>query len=214
VPWRNAFTIYFTNAEDLMPRIAALMPLNLATILTLARIMLIPVLVVLFYAPWSWSHIAASMVFLAAALTDWLDGWVARRYNQESGFGAFLDPVADKLMVAVTLILLVQADPKPWIAIMAAVIIGREISISALREWMAELGQRKRLRVGGLGKIKTIVQMTALTMLLWRDSLFTIPIYDLGLVLLVIAAVLTLWSMGQYLHAAWQTLSESAVEGK
>jgi CDP-diacylglycerol--glycerol-3-phosphate 3-phosphatidyltransferase len=192
-----------------MPRIAPLLPLNFATILTLARIVLIPVLVVLFFMPWSWAEQAASMVFMAAALTDWLDGWVARRYNQESGFGAFLDPVADKLMVAVTLVLLVQADPKWWIAVMAAIIIGREISISALREWMAELGQRTRIRVGSLGKIKTIVQMTALTMLLWRDPLFSIPIYELGLILLVAAAVLTLWSMGQYLRAAWQTLSEN-----
>ena len=193
-----------------MSRITAIMPLNLATILTLARIVLIPVLVVLFYVPWSWAHKAAAMVFLAAALTDWLDGWIARRYDQESSFGAFLDPVADKLMVAVTLVLLVQADPKWWMAVVAAVIIGREISISALREWMAELGQRTRIRVGGLGKLKTIMQMTAMTMLLWRDPLFTLPIYELGLVLLVIAAVLTLWSMGQYLRAAWQTIAESA----
>ncbi len=195
-----------------MSRIAAIMPLNLATILTLARIVLIPVLVVLFYLPWSWAHEAAAMVFLAAALTDWLDGWIARRYNQESSFGAFLDPVADKLMVAVTLVLLVQANPKWWLAVVAAVIIGREISISALREWMAELGQRTRIRVGGLGKLKTIMQMTAMTMLLWRDPLFTIPIYELGLVLLVIAAVLTLWSMGQYLRAAAQTIAESAAD--
>jgi len=185
------------------------MPLNLATMLTLARIVLIPVLVVLFYLPWTWAHKAAAMVFLAAALTDWLDGWIARRYNQESSFGAFLDPVADKLMVAVTLVLLVQANPHPWLAVVAAVIIGREISISALREWMAELGQRTRIRVGGLGKLKTIMQMTAMTMLLWRDPLFRLPIYEIGLVLLVVAAVLTLWSMGQYLRAAWQTIAES-----
>ncbi len=192
-----------------MSRNIAILPLNLATMLTLARIVLIPVLVVLFYLPWSWAHEAAAMVFLAAALTDWLDGWIARRYNQESSFGAFLDPVADKLMVAVTLVLLVQANPTWWLAVVAAVIIGREISISALREWMAELGQRTRIRVGGLGKLKTIMQMTAMTMLLWRDPLFTLPIYEIGLVLLVVAAVLTLWSMGQYLRAAWQTIAES-----
>lgn len=197
-----------------MSRIAQIMPLNLATILTLARIVLIPVLVVMFYMPWSWAHECAAMVFLAAALTDWLDGWIARRFNQESSFGAFLDPVADKLMVAVTLVLLVQANPTWWMAVLAAVIIGREISISALREWMAELGQRTRIRVGSLGKLKTIMQMTALTMLLWRDPLFTIPIYQLGLVLLVVAAVLTLWSMGQYLRAAWQTIAESGADPK
>lgn len=184
-------------------------PLNLATALTIARIVLIPVLVLLFYAPWKWTHQAAAMVFLAAALTDWLDGWVARRFDQASNFGAFLDPVADKLMVAVTLVLVVQKDPQPWLAIVSAVIIGREISISALREWMAELGQRATVRVGGVGKIKTIVQMTALTMLLWRDPLWTLPIYSIGLVLLLLAAVLTLWSMGQYLRAAWVVLNRA-----
>lgn len=185
-------------------------PLNLATALTIARIVLIPVLVLLFYAPWKWTHQAAAMVFLAAALTDWLDGWVARRFDQASNFGAFLDPVADKLMVAVTLVLVVQKDPQPWLAVVSAVIIGREISISALREWMAELGQRATVRVGGVGKIKTIVQMTALTMLLWRDPLWTLPIYSIGLVLLLLAAVLTLWSMGQYLRAAWVVLNRAA----
>lgn len=183
------------------------MPLNLATMLTLARIVLIPVLVVLFYAPWSWTHKAAAMVFLAAALTDWLDGWVARRFDQASSFGAFLDPVADKLMVAVALVLVVQADPHPWLAVACAVIIGREISISALREWMAELGQRALVRVGGIGKIKTIVQMTALTMLLWRDPLWGLPIYNIGLALLAAAAVLTLWSAGHYLRAAWRVVN-------
>lgn len=182
------------------------MPLNLATFLTLGRIVLIPVLVALFYAPWEWTHRAAAMVFLAAALTDWLDGWVARRFDQESSFGAFLDPVADKLMVAVALVLVLQRDPHPWLAVACAVIIGREISISALREWMAELGQRALVRVGGLGKIKTIVQMAALTMLLWRDHLWSLPIYSVGLVLLAVAAVLTLWSAGQYLRAAWRVV--------
>jgi CDP-diacylglycerol---glycerol-3-phosphate 3-phosphatidyltransferase len=185
------------------------MPLNLATVLTLARILLIPVLVALFYAPWEWTHRAASMVFLAAALTDWLDGWVARRFNQASSFGAFLDPVADKLMVAVALVLVLQRDPHPWLAIACAVIIGREISISALREWMAELGQRALVRVGNSGKIKTIVQMVALTMLLWRDNLWRLPIYPIGVVLLGIAAILTLWSAGQYLSAAWRAVHAS-----
>jgi CDP-diacylglycerol---glycerol-3-phosphate 3-phosphatidyltransferase len=188
------------------------MPLNLATFLTLGRIVLIPVLVVLFYAPWEWTHRAAAMVFLAAALTDWLDGWVARRFDQASSFGAFLDPVADKLMVAVALVLVLQRDPHPWLAIACAVIIGREISISALREWMAEIGQRAMVRVGGMGKVKTIVQMTALTMLLWRDPIWKLPIYTIGLVALAIAAVLTLWSAGQYLRAAWRVLQGAQSE--
>jgi CDP-diacylglycerol--glycerol-3-phosphate 3-phosphatidyltransferase len=186
------------------------MPFNLATMLTLGRIVLIPVLVALFYAQdlfnAPWGHKAAAMVFLVAALTDWLDGWVARRFDQASSFGAFLDPVADKLMVAVALVLVVQADPHPWLAVACAVIIGREISISALREWMAELGKRALVGVGGIGKIKTIVQMTALTMLLWRDPLWGLPIYATGLLLLAVAAVLTLWSAGQYLRAAWRVL--------
>ncbi len=181
--------------------------INVATVLTMMRIAMIPVLVGLFFLPWNWTHQAAAMIFLAAALTDWLDGWVARRFNQESKFGAFLDPVADKLMVAVALVLIVQKNPQPWLAIVAAIIIGREISISALREWMAELGERAQVKVGSIGKIKTIVQMTALTMLLWQDNLFGLPIYLLGLILLVAAAVLTLWSMGQYLKAAWHVLS-------
>lgn len=188
------------------------MPLNLATILTLGRIVLIPVLVLLFYAPWEWTHRAAAMVFLAAALTDWLDGWVARRFDQASSFGAFLDPVADKLMVTVALVLVLQRDPHPWLAVASAVIIGREISISALREWMAEIGQRALVRVGGLGKIKTIVQMVALTMLLWRDALWHLPIYSLGLILLAASAVLTLWSAGQYLSAAWRVLQGNIQE--
>lgn len=187
--------------------IRSLVQINFATVLTMMRIAMIPVLVVLFFLPWNWTHQAAAMVFLAAALTDWLDGWVARRFDQESKFGAFLDPVADKLMVAVALVLIVQKNPQPWLAIVAAIIIGREISISALREWMAELGERAQVKVGSIGKIKTIVQMTALTMLLWQDKLFGLPIYLLGLILLVVAAVLTLWSMGQYLKAAWHVLS-------
>lgn len=183
------------------------MPMNLATVLTLGRIVMIPVLVLLFYAPWTWTHKAASMVFMVAALTDWLDGWVARRFDQASSFGAFLDPVADKLMVAVALVLVLQRDPHSWLAIVCAVIIGREISISALREWMAELGKRAMVRVGSLGKVKTIVQMVALTMLLWRDNLWGIPIYAIGLVLLVAAAVLTLWSAAEYLRAAWRIVN-------
>lgn len=180
---------------------------NLATALTVLRILLIPVLVICFYAPIPWAHQVSAMIFLLAALTDWLDGWVARRFAQMSPFGAFLDPVADKLMVGVTLVLIVQADPSPWLAVLAAIIIGREISISALREWMAELGKRAHIAVAALGKLKTIVQMTALTMLLWQEPLFGLPIYSIGLGLLVVAAVLTLWSMAEYLRAAMRALA-------
>lgn len=183
--------------------------LNLPTLLTLLRIALIPVLVLMCYVPWTHGRTAAAWVFLAAALTDWLDGWIARRWNQTSAFGAFLDPVADKLMVATALIVLVQQDPTLWLALLAAVIIGREISISALREWMAEVGQRGIVKVGPLGKYKTIAQMTALTLMLYRDPLFGLPMYWLGEILLAAAAVLTVWSMVQYLNAAFSDESAS-----
>lgn len=179
------------------------MTLNLATWLTLLRIALIPVVVAVFYWKWSGANVLVTGLFLLAAFTDWLDGWIARRYQQSSPFGAFLDPVADKLMVAVVLILVVQADPKPWLAITAAVIIGREISISALREWMAELGQRATVKVAIIGKLKTVAQMAALAMLLYREPLLGLPIYAIGEVALVISAVLTLWSGAQYLVAGW-----------
>lgn len=177
--------------------------LNLPTALTLLRIAMIPVLVLLCYLPWQHGRTLAAWIFLAAALTDWLDGWLARRRNQTSAFGAFLDPVADKLMVSTALIVLLQQDPSIWLALLAVVIIGREISISALREWMAEVGQRGSVKVGVLGKFKTIAQMTALTLMLYRDPLFGIPTYWLGEVLLAVAAVLTVWSMVQYLQAAF-----------
>ncbi len=176
---------------------------NIPTILTLARIVLIPVFVVFFYLPVEWAHIAATAIFVIAAITDWADGYLARKWNQTSPFGAFLDPVADKLMVAVALVLLVSSDPSPWLAIPAAIIIGREITISALREWMAELGERGTVAVSNLGKYKTIAQMIALPVLIFNQPLFGIPIAGLGMVMLYIAATLTLWSMVVYLRAAW-----------
>ena len=190
------------------------MKLTVPTMLTLLRIVLIPVLVLVFYLPWKWTNFAAAFVFVLASVTDWLDGWIARAYNQSSAFGAFLDPVADKLMVAVALLLFVQKHPTPWMALWAAVIIGREIAVSALREWMAELGQRAKVKVAAIGKIKTIVQMVALTILLYfvPDKLGdkpTIP-FVIGDWMLAVAALLTLWSGLAYLHAAWPTLREDA----
>ena len=138
------------------------MKLTVPTMLTLARIVMIPVLVLIFYLPYKWSNFASAAVFALAAFTDWLDGWVARRYNLHSAFGAFLDPVADKLMVAVALFLIVQGHPTPWMALWAGVIVGREIAVSALREWMAEIGQRATVKVAVIGKIKTMAQMFAL----------------------------------------------------
>lgn len=183
------------------------MKLNTATLLTLLRIALIPVLVLLFYLPPGWSNWLTAITFSLAAITDWADGYVARKLNQQSTFGAFLDPVADKLMIAVTLVLLTQHHPTALFAIPAAIIIGREITISALREWMAVLGERGAVDVKFIGKIKTTFQMTALILLLLRDPVLGIPVFELGHVCLWIAAVLTLWSMISYLRAAWPLLT-------
>ena len=185
------------------------MPFNLAIGLTLFRIAAIPLVVLVFYLPFLWAKPAAAVIFSLAAITDWLDGWVARRYSQMSAFGAFLDPVADKLMVVVALVLIVQSDPRIILALVAAIMIGREITISALREWMSEMGARKHVAVSGFGKIKTILQMAGLALMLYTQPLFgQIPVYEIGQILVIIAAGLTLWSMFDYLRAAWPTLSK------
>lgn len=179
---------------------------NIPNLLTLLRIFLIPVFLLLFYMQMPWSREAATAVFVLAAVTDWLDGYLARRMQLVSALGAFLDPVADKLMVATALVLLVQSDPKILMAVAAVVIIGREIAISALREWMAEIGNRTKVAVSEIGKFKTAAQMVAISLLIYRDDLWGVPIYTVGLVLLYIAVVLTLWSMTLYLRAAWPSL--------
>ena len=180
---------------------------SIPNIITLLRIALIPVFVGIFYLPWGWSSLACAAVFGLAAGTDWLDGYLARRLEQTSPLGAFLDPVADKLMVAAALILLVEADPTPALAIPVVIIIGREITVSALREWMAELGERATVAVSAIGKVKTVTQMIAITLLIYRDDLWVVPTYTTGYVLLYVAAVLTLWSMVVYLRAAWPSLN-------
>ena len=181
--------------------------LNLPNIITLLRIALIPVFVLFFYLPATWSYLATAFVFAAAAFTDWLDGYLARRLNQTSSFGAFLDPVADKLMVATALVLLVDQNPTTYpgvlLALPAAVIIGREIVISALREWMAEIGERAKVAVSVIGKIKTVAQMVALLLLLYQQPIGPIPTIEVGFILLYLSAVLTLWSMIIYLKSAW-----------
>jgi CDP-diacylglycerol--glycerol-3-phosphate 3-phosphatidyltransferase len=182
--------------------------LTIPTLLTLFRILLIPVLVLVFYLPYKWTNFAASAVFVVGALTDWLDGWIARRYGMYSAFGAFLDPVADKLAVAVALVLIVQHHHTLFMALIAAVIIGREITISALREWMAEIGQKARVKVAVVGTLKTIVQMVALSMLLFREDLFGLPIFMIGEGLLAIAAALTLWTGYAYMRAAWPAMRD------
>jgi CDP-diacylglycerol--glycerol-3-phosphate 3-phosphatidyltransferase len=175
-------------------------------ILTLMRIFLIPVFVVVFYLPVEWARVAAALIFAVAGLTDWLDGHLARRMDQSSPLGAFLDPVADKLMVVVALVLLVQAEPAVSLAIPSAIIIGREITVSALREWMAELGARARVAVSLMGKFKTTAQMVAIFLLIFRMDLVGLPLWDIGYVLIYVAAILTLWSMAIYLRAAWPSL--------
>lgn len=186
---------------------------TIPTLLTLLRIASIPVLVVVFFLPYAWTHLAAALIFTLGALTDWLDGWVARRFGMYSAFGAFLDPVADKLAVAVALVLIVQRHPTMLMAVLAAIIIGREITISALREWMAEIGQKARVRVAAVGKIKTIVQMVALVLLLYYQPIAGWPTLLIGESLLAVAAGLTLWSGYAYLRAAWPAMAASDHEG-
>jgi len=182
------------------------MTYTLPNLLTLFRIVLVPVFLLLFFAPVSWAREGCAAIFAVAAVTDWLDGYLARRMGLVSPIGAFLDPVADKLMVAAALILLVQADPTPWLAVPAVVIVGREITVSALREWMAELGARAQVAVSTVGKFKTAAQMVAVTLLLYRDDLLGVPVYSIGYGLLYLSVILTLWSMTVYIQAAWPSL--------
>jgi len=184
---------------------------NLPNVLTIARIVAVPLVIALFYWQHPWSNPLAAVVFIAAALTDTLDGYLARRLNITTPLGEFLDPVADKLMVATALVLLVGHDARAFLVITAIVIIGREITVSALREWMAQLGARGKVAVSGMGKLKTILQMTGLSMMMFRNDLLGFPVYEIGVVLLVVAAGLTLWSMGSYMQAAWPELRRDRV---
>lgn len=186
------------------------MSYNIPNLLTLIRIGLIPVFVVVFYLPFGWAHAATASIFALAGVTDWLDGYLARQLGQTSAFGAFLDPVADKLMVAVALVLLVGEHPGFWMAIPAAVIIGREIAISALREWMAEVGKRAQVAVSYVGKVKTTAQFAAVILLLYTAPIAGLPTFTIGMVLLYVAALLTLWSALNYLRAAWPSLTDAA----
>jgi len=182
--------------------------LTLPTIITLFRILMIPVMVLCFYWKHPWSNILTTAVFVAGALTDWLDGWIARRYEMYSAFGAFLDPVADKLAVTVALFLVVEYHDTWPITLLAAIIVSREITISALREWMAQIGAHGLVKVAILGKIKTIVQMVAISCLLFREDLFGLPVFYIGYALLGIAAALTLWSGADYMAAAWPRMKK------
>ena len=184
------------------------MTITIPTWLTLFRILTIPVMVMTFYWSHPYSQYITTALFVFGALTDWLDGWIARKYNMGSEFGAFLDPVADKLAVTIILFLIVQRHHTVYMALLAAIIVGREVTISALREWMAQMGAHGLVKVAGLGKIKTIFQMVALSFLLLQEDLFGIPIFLIGQVLLTIAAALTLWSGIDYLKAAWPSMQK------
>ncbi|ACT06376.1 MULTISPECIES: CDP-diacylglycerol--glycerol-3-phosphate 3-phosphatidyltransferase [Dickeya] len=181
------------------------MRFNIPTWLTLFRVVLIPFFVLAFYLPFSWAPMVCAGIFVFAAVTDWFDGFLARRWKQTTRFGAFLDPVADKVMVAVALVLVSEHYHSWWITLPAATMIAREIIISALREWMAELGKRSSVAVSWIGKIKTTAQMVSLVGLLWRPERM---VEAAGVAALYVAAVLTFWSMFQYLSAAWRDLLE------
>lgn len=181
------------------------MQLNIPTWLTLFRVVLIPFFVLAFYLPFYWGPMACAIIFVIAAITDWFDGFLARRWKQSTRFGAFLDPVADKVMVAIALVLVAEYFHAWWITLPAATMIAREIIISALREWMAEIGKRSSVAVSWIGKVKTTAQMLALVALLWHPSQL---VSGIGVAALYVAAVLTFWSMFQYLSAARGDLLE------
>lgn len=176
--------------------------MNIPNALTLLRVLLIPALVLVFYWPFKWHFLVATLIFILAAITDWLDGYLARKWDQSTPFGAFLDPVADKLMVAVALVLLVELHASPWFAVPACIIISREILVSALREWMADLGKRTSVAVSYVGKVKTGFQMTAIGVFLAAGENLIPELVYIGYLLLYAAAILTIWSMFVYLRAA------------
>lgn len=192
---------------------------TLPNILTLIRMSVIPILVVVYFLPVPWSNDVTAGLFIFAALTDWLDGFLARRLGQYSPFGEFLDPVADKLMVTTVLVLMV-ADRElqgnvisPILfTVVAAVIVGREIAVSALREWMAEIGKRKSVAVSIIGKAKTLAQMVSIALLLYKDPIGGVSAFKVGEMLFYAAGALTIWSMFAYLQAAWPSLSGRAGE--
>ena len=174
--------------------------------------MLVPVFALVFTIPSPWTHFVCAAIFAVAAITDWLDGYLARSMNLQSRFGAFLDPVADKLLVAVALVMMAGAHANVWFSLAAVVIVGREIMISALREWMAEMQRRGLVAVKWIGKVKTVFQMVAILVLLANPADLAIVWVKVGYVLLYLSAALTLWSMVNYVQAAWPTLREAYEE--
>lgn len=183
--------------------------MNIPISITLLRIAAIPVVVILYLIPFHWAHVAAALIFLLAAISDWLDGFLARSLKQTTEFGAFLDPVADKLLISISLVFILGQHPMVALSIPIAIIIGREIAISALREWMAEIGKRAGVRVSFIGKIKTVVQMLAIFILLWYTTTAPAILKWLGPILLWVAAGLTVYSIGVYIKLAWPDLTLS-----
>lgn len=183
--------------------------MNIPLILTALRIMAIPVIALIYLLPFSWAHPMAAILLALAAFTDWLDGYLARSWSQMTQLGAFLDPVADKLLVAVALVMVLSSHLIPHLGAAAAVIIGREIAISALREWMSIIGKRVSVKVSMIAKYKTAIQMLALVLLVWYHPLSSVWVKWFGAILLYIAAILTIWSMCVYLKAAWPDLREA-----
>lgn len=181
--------------------------MNWPNFVTTLRIALIPIFVVVYLVPSQWTYPTTAVLFGIAALTDWLDGYLARRLEQVTRFGAFLDPVADKLIVVAALVLLISSHSNFWLTVPALIIIGREIMISALREWMAEVNRRRVVGVNWMGKVKTTLQVSAIILLLAAPPILDAPIVVAGYVLIYAAALMTLWSMVLYLRAAWPSLS-------
>jgi len=182
---------------------------NLPNILSLLRIALIPVLMACYFLPIESAALWATVIFAIASLTDWLDGYLARKWDQTSAFGAFIDPVADKLIVAIALILVLYKTPEWYVLIPVVIIIGREITVSALREWMAEVGERNAVKVSFVGKLKTAFQMLSIGCLIFHNPLFGLPIFEIGMVLLYVASALTISSMWSYLKAAWPIMKSN-----
>lgn len=185
---------------------------TIPNIITLVRVILIPVFVMVYYIDWKWAHQAAAFIFWMAAITDWIDGYLARKLEQTSAFGAFLDPVADKLIVAAALLMITDAYATPWITVPAILLMSREIYVSALREWMGQHGKSDSVKVSFMGKAKTMAQMLALIGLLSEMEYFMgFPIYwvSLGYALLYFAAFLSVWSMLTYTFAAWKDLTDA-----
>jgi len=186
------------------------MKYNIPNILTLCRIGLLPILVVVFYFPeFKNQHVVLAGLFFIIGSTDLLDGYLARKLNQQSAFGAFLDPVADKLSVSIALVLILSAHPGPFVAIPAAIIIGRELTISALREWMASIGQNSEVKVNFIGKVKTAGQLWAIGFMLYEQPIGWFSPLQFGFLLLYISAALTLWSMVTYLVSAWPSIKKA-----